>query len=86
MEMALILAAGIWYWTLRRGRLAVQASVFLSVLHMEGSIESANRRACAIGYLEATQYVAKTKALVKEAYGGKQLRMIAEARTCGFAG
>lgn len=81
-----LIAIGLWYWSLCRGRLAVRAFIYLSVLSRTGSEDSANAEALSLGFFAATDYVELATAYANMCYNGSQLSMIADARKSGYRG
>ena len=87
MEIIIIGAFALWFYTLYRGRLFVRAFMFIFGVTEGGMDEdSANYMAQNIGYLQATEFAPRAKHYAKMKYGGKQLPVIADARAKGFRG
>lgn len=82
----IVIALGFWYWTLHRGRLAVRAFIYLSVLSRTGSEDAANAEALSLGFFAATDYVELATAYANTCCSGSQLSMIAAARKSGYRG
>lgn len=79
--------AGLWFYTLYRGRLFVRAYMYLEgVNEFDMDENAANYMAQNIGYGKATMFAPRAKHYAQSQYGGKQLPIIAEARAKGFLG
>ena len=87
MEIIIVGALALWFYTLHRGRLFVRAYMFIMGMTEHGMDESsANYLAQDIGYMKATEFAPRAKEYAKRLHGGKQLPVIAEARAKGFRG
>lgn len=86
MEIIVIGALALWFYTLHRGRLFVRAYMFLLGMDEGMNEESANYMARNLGYMKATEFAPRAKHYASQRYGGKQLPVIAEARAKGFQG
>lgn len=86
LAFVLIVGFGIWYWTLRRGRLSVRAYVYLRARQDGATVAEANYAALRLGYHEAAALAPMAKMNVETTFGGRQLPMIAMAREDGFLG
>lgn len=81
-----LIGFALWYWTLRRGRLSVRAFMYLSARHNGATVAEANYEAMRLGYQDAADLVHDVKKAVGVGFGGRQLPMIAMARSDGFLG
>ncbi len=82
----LIGAVGFWFFTLYRGRLFVRSYMYLMYLECGDTVEFANDKVLNAGFLKASEFAQMAKAFSIEAYNGKRLPVIQEARTKGFLG
>lgn len=86
MEIIVIGAIALWFYTLHRGRLFVRAYMYLMFLMGGESPETANAKVQDVGYFSASKFAPLAKDFAAEFTEGKQLPVIAEARNKGFRG
>jgi len=86
MELVLLGVAALWLYTLHRGRRFVRAYMFLMYLLGGETPQQANHMVMRVGYFDAGDFARLAKAFSAEFYGGRQLPVIAEARSKGFKG
>lgn len=82
----IVIAIGLWYWSLRRGKLAVKALLYLYAIQDGQTPAEANRHVRTFTAHDLNVLAPGVKSYVQELYGGSQLAMIAKARKQGFVG
>ncbi|MCH2546756.1 MAG: hypothetical protein MK052_03985 [Alphaproteobacteria bacterium] len=82
----ILIAIGLWYWTLKRGMLTVKAFMYLDLLTKSRTPEEANQFVSTMTAEETGILAPTVKQIVQQYYGGKQLALIAQARNEGFTG
>lgn len=84
--LIILAIAGLWYFSMIRGRLSVRAAAYLLALENGASPQEANRFALSIDMYEAAKRKNEVMYCVQQVYGGSQLALISEARLMGFIG
>lgn len=76
------ISIGAWWYSLQRGKLAVQAYVFLQELNTGATVAEANEKARRIDLYAATELA--PEAHMHNTINGGQLATISDARRAGF--
>lgn len=82
----IIIAACLWAFALFRGRKAVRAYMYLRLLDHGESADDANAAVICMGFAEASKHHTNALQFVHMQFEGKQLAMIASARSLDFKG
>ena len=82
----IVVVAGSSALALFRGRKAVRAYMYLRFLDHGASSDEANALVIRMGFSEAGKHQSHALQFVHMQFGGKQLVMIASARSLGFKG
>jgi hypothetical protein len=83
---SIVIATCLWVFAVFRGRKAVRAYMYLRFLDHGESSSQANAAVICMGFLEAGKHQANARQFVYMQFDGKQLAMIASARSLGFKG